>query len=66
MAGGTATSDPSTWDPEFDAVAAAPEHHKVIFEYEKLRVLEVTLEPRGTCWERCGDTPAVVTARRVA
>jgi hypothetical protein len=31
-----------------------------------LEHLEVTLEPRGTCWERCGDTPAVVTARQVA
>jgi hypothetical protein len=38
-------SDPSTWDPSFDAVAAAPKHHKVIFENDKLRVLEVTLEP---------------------
>ena len=39
-------SDPSTWDPDFDAVAAAPEHHKVIFENDKLRVLDVTLEPQ--------------------
>ena len=38
-------ADPATWDPEFDAVAAAPDHHKVIFENDKLRVLEVTLEP---------------------
>ena len=38
-------SDPSTWDPSFDAVAAAPKHHKVIFENDKLRVLDVTLEP---------------------
>jgi hypothetical protein len=37
--------DPSNWDPAFDAVAAAPRHHKVIFENEQLRVLEVTLEP---------------------
>ncbi|MEP1209217.1 MAG: hypothetical protein ABJM29_06035 [Rhizobiaceae bacterium] len=38
-------SDPSTWDPELDAVAAAPDHHKVVFENENLRVLDVTLEP---------------------
>lgn len=38
-------SDPSTWDPALDAVAAAPKHHKVLFENENLRVLEVTLEP---------------------
>jgi len=38
-------SDPSTWDPAFDAVVAAPKHHKVLFENERLRVIEVTLEP---------------------
>ena len=38
-------SDPSTWDPALDAVAASPKHHKVLFENESLRVLEVTLEP---------------------
>lgn len=39
-------TDPSTWDPAFDAVAAAPKHHKVLFENDKLRVLDVTLEPQ--------------------
>ncbi len=39
-------TDPATWDPDFDAVAAAPRHHKVLFENDKLRVLEVTLEPQ--------------------
>ena len=39
------TSDPSTWDPALDAVAAAPAHHRVLFENDRLRVLEVTLEP---------------------
>jgi hypothetical protein len=37
--------DPSTWPPELDAVAAAPKQHKVLFENESLRVIEVTLEP---------------------
>jgi len=37
-------SDPATWDPALDAVAAAPKHHRVLFENENLRVLEVTLE----------------------
>ena len=36
-------TDPSSWDPALDAVVAAPKHHKVIFENERLRVLEVTL-----------------------
>ena len=36
---------PATWDPQLGAVVAAQDHHKVIFENDKLRVLEVTLEP---------------------
>lgn len=36
-------SDPSTWDLALDAVIAAPENHKVLFENDNLRVLEVTL-----------------------
>jgi hypothetical protein len=39
-------TDPATWDPNLDAVVAAPKHHRVIFENNKLRVLEVTLEPQ--------------------
>ncbi len=39
----SAQSDPSTWGPSFDAVTAAPQNHKVIFENDRLRVLEVTL-----------------------
>jgi hypothetical protein len=44
MADNRADLDPSTWDPALDAVVAAPKHHKVIFENERLRVLEVTLD----------------------
>jgi len=40
-------TDPATWDPNCDAVVAAPKHHRVIFENDKLRVLNVTLEPQG-------------------
>ena len=40
-----ATMDPESWDPSLDAVVAAPKNHKVIFENERLRVLEVVLEP---------------------
>jgi hypothetical protein len=45
MANDPSSLDPSTWDPALDAVVAAPAHHKVIFENDRLRVLEVTLEP---------------------
>jgi hypothetical protein len=40
-----AKSDPPNWDPAFDAVVAAPANHKVLFENDRLRVLEVSLEP---------------------
>ncbi|WP_292418592.1 hypothetical protein [Mesorhizobium sp.] len=36
--------DPAQWDPALDAVAAAPANHKVLFENDNLRVLEVTLQ----------------------
>ena len=29
----------------YDAIAAAPDHHRVVFENEKVRVLEVTIKP---------------------
>ena len=45
MADNRADLDPSTWDLALDAVVAAPKHHNVVFENERLRVLEVTLEP---------------------
>lgn len=38
--------EPSSWAPELDAVAAAPDHHKVLFENDNVRVLEVRLEPQ--------------------
>jgi hypothetical protein len=31
--------------PRYDAVAAAPDNHRVVFENEKVRVLEVTIKP---------------------
>lgn len=41
----TDRTDPAHWDPALDAVAAAPANHKVVFENDRLRVLEVILEP---------------------
>lgn len=38
-------TDPLQWDPNLDAVIAAPANHKVLFENDRLRVLEVILEP---------------------
>ena len=36
---------PAQWDPKLDAVIAAPANHKVVYENDRLRVLEVVLEP---------------------
>ncbi len=33
------------WRPELDAVTAAPQNHKVLFENDEVRVLEVTIAP---------------------
>jgi quercetin dioxygenase-like cupin family protein len=33
------------WTPENDALAVAPQHHKVLFENDEVRVLEVTVSP---------------------
>ena len=33
------------WTPGNDALAAAPQHHKVLFENDEVRVLEVTVPP---------------------
>lgn len=35
----------STRPSSYDAVAAAPDNHRVVFENEKVRVLEVTINP---------------------
>jgi hypothetical protein len=45
-----------SWPANLDAVKAAPETHKVIFENEHVRVLEVTIAPHSKepihthCW----------------
>ena len=35
------------WADSLDAVKAAPGSHKVLFENEKIRILEVTVDPYG-------------------
>lgn len=43
--GQTSTSFDKWWTPANDALAAAPENHKLLFENDDVRVLEVTVEP---------------------
>ena len=38
-------AESSTGPSSYDAVAAAPDNHRVVFENEKVRVLEVTIKP---------------------
>lgn len=33
------------WKPELDALTAAPQNHKLLFENDEVRVLEVTVAP---------------------
>lgn len=37
--------DPADWPDELDAPVAAPDNHRVLFENDRVRVLEVTLGP---------------------
>ena len=37
--------NPANWDKSLDAVVAAPKNHKVVLENDKVRVLEVTVQP---------------------
>ena len=40
-----AAQDGPTWDPALDAVAAAPDSHRVLLENDLVRVLEVVIRP---------------------
>jgi hypothetical protein len=65
--------DKSGFPDGFDAVQAAPNSHKVVFENEFVRVLEVTVPPAGTTipmhhhrwpsffldWDTGGGTPHI-------
>jgi quercetin dioxygenase-like cupin family protein len=39
------SNDPATWPDSLDATVAAPQNHKVVLENERVRVLEVTVQP---------------------
>ena len=43
--GQTSTNFGKWWTPENDALAAAPQNHKLLFENDEVRVLEVTVQP---------------------
>ncbi len=41
-------TDPAGWDPELDALVAAPDNHTVLYEDESIRVVSVTIQPGET------------------
>lgn len=41
----TAAAEESPWKEELDAVAAAPDSHRVLLENDRVRVLEVVIRP---------------------
>jgi hypothetical protein len=43
--GHVATPKPWPWPDTLDALTAAPEHHRLVFENERVRVLEVRIGP---------------------
>ncbi len=44
------------WKPELDAVTAAPQNHKILFENDEVRVLEVSIPPHSQEPLHCIDT----------
>jgi mannose-6-phosphate isomerase-like protein (cupin superfamily) len=38
-------NDQASWSESLDAVVAAPNNHKIVFENDRVRVLEVTIQP---------------------
>ena len=39
------SNNPASWPDALDATVAAPQNHKVVLENERVRVLEVTVQP---------------------
>lgn len=56
---------PLSWHPALDAVVAAPRQHKVLFENARLRVLEVTPEPKEEEPTRHHRWPSVLVFDRL-
>lgn len=38
-------ADPATWDPALDALVAAPDNHKLLYEDDTIRVISVSIKP---------------------
>jgi hypothetical protein len=56
----SAPAEPWPWPDSLDAVAAAPKHHKLMFENERVRVLEVRIAPGETVPVHTHRWPALI------
>jgi hypothetical protein len=56
----SATAEPWTWPDSLDAVIAAPQHHKLMFENDRVRVLEVRIAPGETVPLHTHRWPALI------
>jgi len=57
-------AEPWPWPAELDAVIAAPAHHKLLFENERVRVLEVRIAPDETVPVHTHRWPALIYAAK--
>ena len=46
------------WDRNLDALIAAPEHHRLVIENERVRMLETRIEPGETVRLHTHENPA--------
>lgn len=51
----------SGWDPSLEAIAAAPDSHRVLFENDRVRVVEVLLHPGQSEPMHVHPLPAILT-----
>ena len=51
---------PGPWPEALDAMNAAPEHHKILFENEQVRVLDTCINPGGQTPVHAHPWPSVL------
>ena len=61
----SATSS-SAWPPELDALSAAPDSHSLLLENDRVRVLEIAIEPGAREPEHTHRWPSVMIIDRAA
>lgn len=52
--------DPWPWPASLDGPTAAPDHHRILWENDRVRVLETTIAPGGTTPIHTHEAPTVM------